>query len=363
MSLKPERPPAPRSGASKPEAFRAGELVRATLIVAGIVLLIVALWQLADLILLGFGAVVVATILRSLAGLIERVTPLKDGWSLALGSLLVAGLIGSFVYLLGAQIYAQGSDLIGKLPGLVSGLGDRIGIPNLNELVAERSTDFLGRSGLVGNIAGYTSVVISALANFVVVIVAGIYFAASPERYRKGFLKLVPAHVRDEAGRAMDNASHALQLWLLGQVISMILIGILTTIGLYLLGMPSALALGFFAGVAEFVPVVGPLLSAVPAILVALSEGGTTVFWVIGLYILVQQAEGNLIMPLVQRRAVDLPPVVTLFALAGLGILFGPLGVLFGAPLAVVMYVAVQQLYVRDTLGEKTNVPGEEGKG
>jgi predicted PurR-regulated permease PerM len=109
-----------------------------------------------------------------------------------------------------------------------------------------------------------------------------------------------------------------------------------------------------------FVPLVGPALAAIPAILVALSEGGTMVLWVIGLYVVVQQIEGNAIMPLVQRRTVGLPPVVTLFALVSLGVLFGPLGILLGTPITVVLYVAVKQLYVRDTLGEPTDVPGEE---
>ncbi len=84
------------------------------------------------------------------------------------------------------------------------------------------------------------------------------------------------------------------------------------------------------------------------------------VFWVAGLYILVQQVEGNLIMPLVQRRTVDLPPVLTLFALVAFGVLFGPLGILLGTPLAVVLYVAVKQLYLREVLDEPVELPGED---
>jgi predicted PurR-regulated permease PerM len=132
------------------------------------------------------------------------------------------------------------------------------------------------------------------------------------------------------------------------------------TLGLFAIGMPSALALGFLAGLSEFVPIVGPILSAIPALLLAFSEGGNMVFWVAGLYLLIQQLEGNVIMPLVQRKTVDLPPVVALFALVALGILFGPLGVLLGTPLTVVLYVAVNQLYVRDTLGEDAEIPGED---
>ena len=140
----------------------------------------------------------------------------------------------------------------------------------------------------------------------------------------------------------------------------MLLVGVVTTLGLYAIGLPSALALGLIAGLAEFVPLVGPVFSAIPALLVALSVGGQTVFWVLGLYIVVQQLEGNLITPVIQRQTVDLPPALTLFALIAIGVLFGPLGVLLSTPLAVVIFVCVKQLYVRETLHEETEIPGEE---
>lgn len=340
--------------------LRPAVLAQSALVIAGIAVLVLVLWQLSDLLLLGFGAVVVATVLHSLAGLIERYTPLKRPWSLAVASIAVAGLIVSFAYLLGAQIYEQASNLMTKLPEMVSAAGERFGIQDLPGLLASKSDDFIGRSGLVGDIAGYSSVVVGSVVNLLLVIVGGIYLSISPSRYLEGFLILVPAHVRGKIGSAMENAGRALRYWLLGQIISMTIVGMLTTAGLYLIGMPSALALGFFAGVAGFVPIVGALLSALPAVLLALSEGGSMIYWVLGLYVLVQQIEGNLIMPLVQRQAVDLPPVIGLFALVGLGILFGPLGVLLAAPLTVVLYVAVKQFYVRDTLGEKTEVPGED---
>lgn len=94
--------------------------------------------------------------------------------------------------------------------------------------------------------------------------------------------------------------------------------------------------------------------------LLSASEGGSTILWVIGLYVLVQQVESNIIMPLVQRETVDLPPVLTLFALVALGVLFGPLGILLGTPLTVVLYVVVVQLYLRDTLQEDVKVPGSD---
>jgi predicted PurR-regulated permease PerM len=107
------------------------------------------------------------------------------------------------------------------------------------------------------------------------------------------------------------------------------------------------------------VPIVGPVVSATPALLIALTDSWETALWTLLLYVGIQQVESNLIMPLVQRRVVELPPAVTLFAVVAFGLLFGSLGVLFATPLAVVIFVAVKKLWVRETLGESTPLPGE----
>ena len=122
---------------------------------------------------------------------------------------------------------------------------------------------------------------------------------------------------------------------------------------------PAALALALLAGLAQFVPLIGPIVAAIPALLIALAEGWQIALWTLLLYVAIQQVESNLITPLVQRQAVALPPAITLFAVVAFGVLFGPLGILFATPLAVVAFVAVKELWVRDTLGEPTEVPGE----
>ncbi|WP_338530512.1 AI-2E family transporter [Nitratireductor thuwali] len=318
------------------------------------------LWQLSNVLLLFFGAIVVAVILRSGAKALEDNTPVKAPWSLILSILAIAALMGGFFFLLGTQIASEASSLVQRLPEMIASLGERIGVDDLYERLTERATQFAGRGDVASEVAGYTSVLVGALTNFVLVLVAGIYLAARPRQYRRGILKLVPPRLRDNTSDTFENAGRALRLWLLGQLVSMAIVGALITLGLYLIGMPSALALGLLAGLSEFVPIVGPILSAVPALLLALSEGGNMIFWVIGLYVAVQQIESNVVMPLVQRETVDLPPVLTLFALLAFGVLFGPLGVLLGTPLTVILYVVVNQLYLRDTLQEDVDIPGSK---
>jgi predicted PurR-regulated permease PerM len=157
----------------------------------------------------------------------------------------------------------------------------------------------------------------------------------------------------------MDISGQALRLWLVGQLGAMVMVGFLTATGLWLLGLPSPLALGLLAALTEFVPLVGPIAAALPALLLATAGGLEMVIWTLALYVFVQQAENYIITPLLQHRTVSLPPALTLFALLAAGVVLGPLGVILAAPLTVLVYVAVKKLYVRETLGEETPVPGE----
>jgi predicted PurR-regulated permease PerM len=138
--------------------------------------------------------------------------------------------------------------------------------------------------------------------------------------------------------------------------------GTLPGIGLWLLGMPSALALGLIAFALEFIPFAGPILAAVPAVLIALMIGPEMVLWVVGLYLVVQQLEGNVVYPLIQQWAVHVPAAVLLFSLIGFAMLFGVIGVIFAAPLTVVTYVLVKRLYVQEALKTPTPLPADEVK-
>jgi predicted PurR-regulated permease PerM len=199
----------------------------------------------------------------------------------------------------------------------------------------------------------------SGLLDLILILVGGIFFAAQPLQYRDGFLKLLPPYWRPPVGEALDDSGRALRLWLRGQLISILLVGSLTWLGLALAGVPAAFALGTIAGCLEVVPYVGPIVSAIPGLLLAVAVAPETALWAMIVYVGVQQVEGNVIQPLVQNKVVMLPPAVTLFGMVAAGLLFGLLGVLFAAPGAVVAYVLLKRLYVREILHTPTSVPGE----
>jgi predicted PurR-regulated permease PerM len=316
-------------------------------------------WKLSHVLLLTFGAVLVAILLLSLADLIARYTPARGKGALVCAGAIVVAAFAVFLLVLGTQLRGQIYDLINDIPGILDSLEQRFDLPNLQEWLADRLRTFMA-DGVISQVAGYTSVFLGAAANLLLVIVAGAYLAVRPNYYRAGLLNLFPRTQRREADETLTAVARALRLWLLGQLAAMVLVGTLTGLGLWFLGIPSALALGFIAALAEFIPFLGPILSALPAVLLALTQDTATALWVVGLYVLIQQIEGNLITPLVQQHAVDLPPAITIIAIVAFGVLFGVLGVLLATPLAVVVLVGVKKLWIRDTLDEQTELPGEQ---
>jgi predicted PurR-regulated permease PerM len=168
--------------------------------------------------------------------------------------------------------------------------------------------------------------------------------------YREGLVRLVPPGYRTAIDEAMLACGHALSRWLLGQGISMLFVGSATAIGLALLGMPMALAIGVIAGVLAFIPFFGPIVSGILAVLLAFMQGPAQALYVAGLCVAIQQIEGNILMPFVQRWAVELPPVLGITAAVIFGLLFGLPGVMLATPLMVVVMVLVQKLYVEGVL-------------
>ena len=336
------------------------DIVPLVTITGGLIVLALILWQLMDVFLLAFAAIVVACILVGLGDLIRRFIPTSHSWSVAIAVVAILVAVTVFGVFAGAQVSGQAADLLQRLPEELSALGAMIGIGDLPERITRQLEVFAQRGNVLVSLAGYTTGFLGIAANTVLVAVAAVYLAQKPAFYRNGVLVLLPPAIRDQAASATIHAGNALRLWLLGQLASMVLVGAAVTIGLWIIGIPSALALGIFAGILEFVPLVGPIAFAIPGLLIAMPQGMTTFLWVLALYFGIQQVELNVIVPLVQRRAVDLPPALTLFSLLALSVLFGPLGLVLSTPLTVVIFVFVKELYVRGTLHQETDIPGEQ---
>lgn len=201
-------------------------------------------------------------------------------------------------------------------------------------------------------LTGTFSTLFNLLTNAVFVLFIGLFTAADPGGYRDGLVGLVPPGARARAREVLFQVWRALRGWLLGKLLAMVLVGLLTGVGLAVLGMPFALTLGLLAGLFELIPFVGPVLAAVPALLIALTQSPWQILYVALLFLIVQQLEGNLITPLVYKRTVALPPVLTLAAVLVMGTLFGLLGLFVATPLLAAALVIVRTLYQQDMLGD-----------
>jgi predicted PurR-regulated permease PerM len=333
--------------------------VRKALILLAAVAFALLLWQLSDVLLLAFGAVLVAVILHALAQVLERYAGVPPRWSLAAAGSLVAAVLVTALVLFGAQLSAQIAAISERLPLALNSFGRELGIADMTGQL--KHVLGMGPGGeFLSRLAGWGGAILGGLADAVLVAIAGIYIAAAPRTYQRGLVKLFPPGQHRKVEESLAAVGQALRLWLVAQLVAMVAVGVLASLAYWLIGLPSPLALGLIAGLADFIPFVGPIIGALPAVLIAASQDTATALWTIGAVVLVQQVEGNVIFPLAERQMVSIPPALALFAIVAGGVLFGTLGLIFGFPLAVVAFVLVKKLYIRETLGERTFVPGED---
>ncbi|NUB25203.1 AI-2E family transporter [Azospirillum brasilense] len=322
------------------------------------------LLRIIDVLLLAFAAVLLAVLLRGLADWIGQRLHLSTGWLLALAILILVIAIGVSVWLFGREVSAQVDQLTRILPEAWDRVRMRLQDYAWGRGLLRQIQDLDVRTlseGVVSNVASVVMTTLGAVGNLLLVVAGGVYLAVQPGLYRDGVVALVPRDAEFRTREALDGTGHALGQWLKGQVIAMATIGVLTTFGLWLLGVPSALALGLLAGLAEFVPLVGPIASAIPTLLVASSLGLDTTLYVLGLYVLVQQIESNVVTPLVARKLISIPPALTLFAIVAMALAFGALGLLLASPLTVVLFVLVRKLYVQAALGKGAHASAVAG--
>ena len=336
------------------------EFVRKTLIVLGLGLMALLLWKLADVLLLAFGAVLVAILLHAASDALVRYLRVPERWSLTLASLVIFALFLAIMALFGTQVRSQFSSVVERLPFALDNFSKHLGIGPVSDDLSEIVNN-APAGGMAARLAGIGGAILDGLADFILVVIAGLYIAAAPRLYEQGFVKLFPIRHHERVESTLEASGKALRLWLTSQLIAMSCVAVLSAMAFWLIGLPSAIALGLIAGLADFIPFLGPILGALPAVLIAFSISGETALWTILAVIVIQQLEGNVIFPLVARSVISIPPALALFAILIGSVLFGTLGLIFGFPLAVVTYVLVKKLYVRETLGERTEVPGEPG--
>lgn len=302
-------------------------------------------WYAWEFLLLTFAALLLSLFLISITDWILEHTRLSRNWSyfVVLAGLLCA--IGVAIWQLGPQVSTQIDQLGKDLPR------------SLNNIRSYLESTGWGRE-ILGEIpvvaatvqhwfTGKISQILNAFISFVYFLIVGIYFAANPGLYVRGILRVAPPEKRARTAEVLREVDYTLRWWIWGQFVPMVVLGVATMIGLWMLDVPLAFTLGAFTGVMIFIPYVGAWLSAIPALLIALTQSPGKMLYVAAFYLAVHLAEGYLLTPFVQRRAVRLPPALTLISQFLLGLVAGFLGLALATPLAAAGLVLVQMLYLQ----------------
>ncbi|MCU1288935.1 MAG: family transporter [Acidobacteria bacterium] len=354
----------------KPEQEKTAEnlFARRVLIAGGIGLLLLLIAGLVfyaiEVILLLFGAILLAIFLHGLANISRRYLRIGEGYSVLLVSVILLGVLVTSGWMLAPSIADQVTNLRYQLPQAAADVSRYLSNYSWGNLILEQMpssaevVEKVNNSNMLSRVGGFFSSTAAILTNIALMILLAIYLASEPKTYIKGFAKLFPQQNRKRVREILYEIGETLSWWLIGKGASMIFIGLLTWVGLSFIGVPLALSLGLIAGLLSFIPNFGPILSAVPAILLAFIDSPISALYVLGLYVGVQLIESNLVTPMIERETVELPPVLTIVSQLALAILFGAPGLILATPILAVVMVLVQTLYIQDVLGDKTeNLP------
>jgi predicted PurR-regulated permease PerM len=198
---------------------------------------------------------------------------------------------------------------------------------------------------------------IEVVTSIVIIFFLSIYIGADPKLYRDGIISLIPHRVRHRGIEVIDAIAIALRRWLVTQLIAMIVMGVVTTIILEIMHVRAALPLGILSGLFQFVPMAGPIISAIPAILMAFVDSPEKAAAVAVAFYIIHFLESHILIPLLMKEGVNLPPVLTVLTQAGMALAFGAVGLFAAVPLLVLVMILVKMLYVEDIVGDRTALP------
>ncbi|MFO0072393.1 MAG: AI-2E family transporter [Gemmatimonas sp.] len=228
------------------------------------------------------------------------------------------------------------------------------------EAIKRRLSDGLG--SVSKYLFSFVSNTLAAIAAFVLLIFLAMYIGAEPDVYRGWMLAMVPATSRAQTRIVLAEISKVLRKWLVTQLVAMVVIGTVSYVVLLLLGVKAAFALGFIAGLLEFIPTVGPVLSAIPAVLMGFVDSPEKALAVAIAYWGIQFVENNLLIPFLMRGEMDLPPAITIVAQTLMTLVFGFLGLMVAVPLTAAVLVPLRMRAERENAREKLLVRGSKAR-
>lgn len=307
-------------------------------------------WYVFDIILLAFAGGLLAIILHACADWVQRHTPRGIGLRLSytatiLGIVILACLIGYWIV---PDAISETRQMVHIIPKSLAEIGAYLDKTDWGRRIERAAHHLLSSSTSGSKIGAITGDIGHAVEYVIVIVVVGLYGALNGPGYGDKLLSVMPERRRESVLRISRGIIYTLRWWLIGQLIPMAVLGVVTMIGLWALGVPLAFALGLLTGAMIFIPYVGSWIAFVPTILVSLTKGVETAIYVAILYLVVHLLEGYALTPMVQKRAVLLPPELTILALLFMWTVSGLLGAALATPIAAALFSLGKMLYLHE---------------
>lgn len=321
-----------------------GFLWRLLVLIAAVILVCFA----GEVLVVAFAGILLAVVLGTFTGWAQRVTHLGRGWAYGLVIFLIAGLAVGALLLAGPRIVSQASEIAKVIPQSLHRSEGALNQYSWGPYLAQAAHRGLERLDIARKLSTWADGIVALTTKFVVVLAIGFLAALDPALYRNLFLQFLPEGHRSKAEHLLHRIGYTLQWWFIGQLVPMTVLGVGTFLGLWLLNVPLAFILALFTALMLFIPYAGSVVAFIPSVLVALMRGPITAIYVVGLYLAIHILEGYVITPLVQRRAVRLPPAFTVVLQLLMWTVAGLLGVMIATPLGAACLVTVKELYLKD---------------
>lgn len=317
-----------------------------------------------NVLLLVFAGILFAVFVRGLSRFVfDRFDKLPEKVGIIVTLIFLVAIATAFFIFLAPQLAEQVPKLTEELAKAVNTLREKTDffswLEDFVESGDDKSPAFSEK--LTGKVMDLFVTTFGALTGFFIILFVGIYLSFTPFYYVGGFSSLLPSAWRPRAEQVMQALDHALSHWLIGRFVGMLVVSVFSYTGLLLLDIPLPLSLAVLAGLLTFIPNIGPIVAAVPPILLGYMQAPSAALYVFILYLAIQSVESYLITPLIQQREVSLPPVLTLTSQLFFASLFGFLGLLLATPLTACVLVLVKMLYVENVLGDSTDVQSADG--
>lgn len=314
------------------------------MVIAAVILVFFA----GKVLVVAFAGILLAVVLSTFTEWVQRVTHLRRGWAYALVILLILGLMVGAALLIGPRVVSQAGEIANVIPQSLHRAESTLNQYGWGQHVTQAAQQGLTRLNIAQKLSTWADGIVALTTTLIVVLAVGFLAALDPGLYRNLFLQFLPEGRRSKTQELLHAIEYTLRWWFIGQLVPMTVLGIGTFLGLWLLNVPLAFILALFTALMLFIPYAGSVIAFIPSVLVALMRGPTTVVYVIALYLVIHILEGYVITPLVQRRAVRLPPAFTVVLQLLMWTVAGVLGVVIATPLGAGCLVTIKKLYLND---------------